>query len=265
MTTTHPAAAVWPMLDEPDLRRLAEDIRSNGLRHPIVLDTDGRVLDGRNRLAACRIAGVEPTFETYEGDDPVGYVLSANNQRRHLTLPRRAAATALTLAGDGRRGNGRWNRDSVPDMPDVSGQSSSSEGWIAAMSRAGAVLKATSRANRLLRKIHRTGQLVLGWWGVADDPVAVITRTVESGQRPRRKDERVALRAMTPRDFRDFATEERRRAADDFGARNDTCSGAERVADWMTQAGYGHFLAWAQHELPIPDVEPTAEPAGGGR
>jgi hypothetical protein len=113
--------------------------------------------------------------------------------------------------------------------------------------------KATSRANRLLRKIHRTGQLVLGWWGVADDPVAVVTRVDEPGQRTRRKDERVALRAMTPRDFRDFATEERRRAAEDFTARNDTCTGAELVATWMTQGGFTHFQQWAEHELPIPD------------
>lgn len=115
--------------------------------------------------------------------------------------------------------------------------------------------KATSRANRLLRKIHRTGQMVLDWWGVEDDPVAVITRVTEPGQRPRRKDERVALRAMTPRDFRDFAMEERKRAADDFSARNDTCSGAERVADWMTEAGYTNFRAWAEHVMPMPDPD----------
>lgn len=131
----HPAAAVWPMLPEPDLRRLADDIKINGLRHPIVLDKDGRVLDGRNRLAACEIAGVEPEFVTYDGD-PVAYVLSANNERRHMSLPERAAATALTLATEGHRQNGKWARGSVPDAP----ESTRSRTWADAMMRAGVVL-----------------------------------------------------------------------------------------------------------------------------
>lgn len=134
----HPAAAVWPMLDEPDLRRLAEDIKINGLRHPVVLDSEGRVLDGRNRLAACRIAGVEPELETYEGD-AVGYVLSANNERRHLTLPQRAAATALTLATEGHRLMGRWRKGTIPDAPGNS-SGSVSTGWYQRVAEAGTVL-----------------------------------------------------------------------------------------------------------------------------
>jgi len=110
--------------------------------------------------------------------------------------------------------------------------------------------RATRRANNLLRTIHRTGQLVLGWFGVKDDPVAVITRTAEKDKKPRVKEERVALRAMTPTDFRDFATEERRRAAGDFSARNDACSGAEWIADHMTVAGATRFETWAEEELP---------------
>jgi hypothetical protein len=122
------------MLPEPDLRRLAEDIAANGLRHPVVLDLDGKVLDGRNRLAACTIAGVEPIFETYEGDDPEGYVLSTN-ERRHMSLPERAAATALTLATNGGRENGRWKRGSVPADSTGSGNS-----WQARMTDTGLVL-----------------------------------------------------------------------------------------------------------------------------
>jgi hypothetical protein len=39
----------------------ADDIRQNGLVEPVAL-LDGLVLDGRNRLRACEIAGVEPRF-----------------------------------------------------------------------------------------------------------------------------------------------------------------------------------------------------------
>lgn len=133
----HPAAAVWPMLPEADLRRLADDIASNGLMHPIVLDDEGRVLDGRNRLAACRLVDVEPEYETYDGDDPEGYVLSSNNERRHLSLPERAAATALTLFVAGKRDGGRWEYGAVNGTDPDSGNP---RNWARLLTDAGLVL-----------------------------------------------------------------------------------------------------------------------------
>lgn len=92
----HPAAAVWPMLPDDELAELAADIKANGLNHAIVLDSAGEVLiDGRNRLAACRIANVEPRFERLNGQDPVAYILSNNDRRRHMTAGQRAIAVAL--------------------------------------------------------------------------------------------------------------------------------------------------------------------------
>ncbi len=70
------------MLADDELKDLAADIAERGLLQPLVKDKDGRLLDGRNRLAACGIAGVEPTFITYEGDDPAGYAVSVNVARR---------------------------------------------------------------------------------------------------------------------------------------------------------------------------------------
>lgn len=83
--SVHPVADLFPMLADDELKDLAIDIAERGLLQPIVLDTEGRILDGRNRHAACAIAGVEPTFTTYDGDDPDGYALSVNIARRHLT------------------------------------------------------------------------------------------------------------------------------------------------------------------------------------
>ena len=43
------------------------------------------MLDGRNRLRACRAAGVEPRFETWDGQgSALELVVSLNLRRRHL-------------------------------------------------------------------------------------------------------------------------------------------------------------------------------------
>jgi ParB-like chromosome segregation protein Spo0J len=81
------------MLGKEELGELADDIMQNGLRQPIVL-YQGQILDGRNRYQACELAGIEPDCTEYEGDDPLGYVLSLNLHRRHLTASQRAALAA---------------------------------------------------------------------------------------------------------------------------------------------------------------------------
>jgi hypothetical protein len=56
---------------------------------------EGQILDGRNRLAACDLAGVVPVFKALAHcPDPVAYVLSANLHRRHLTDDDRALCAA---------------------------------------------------------------------------------------------------------------------------------------------------------------------------
>ncbi len=93
----HPAADLFPMLGEDELLKLATDIRENGLHEPIVLH-EGKVLDGRNRLAACKLAGVEPRFVTWAGSgSPTTWVLSRNLHRRHLTASQRAAVAVDAL------------------------------------------------------------------------------------------------------------------------------------------------------------------------
>ena len=58
------------MLDLGDhIDALAVDIREHGLRQSIII-FEGQVLDGRNRLAACELAEVEPTFETFQEGTP---------------------------------------------------------------------------------------------------------------------------------------------------------------------------------------------------
>src|SRR4249919_264614 len=108
----HPVAALFRMLTADELKALAADISERGQLQPIVLDAEGRVLDGRNRLAACELAEVEPVFTTYEGDDPDGYALAVNSQRRDLTQGKRALiavrlSSKLELNGNRRPGDQR--------------------------------------------------------------------------------------------------------------------------------------------------------------
>ena len=90
----HPVAALFPLMADEELADLAADIAANGLLYPIVLDADGTLIDGRNRLRACQIAGVAPSFTTLDGRDPVAYILSANIGRRNLTKSQRAMTIA---------------------------------------------------------------------------------------------------------------------------------------------------------------------------
>jgi ParB-like chromosome segregation protein Spo0J len=80
----HEYASIFPMLPEAELNQLAEDIKTNGLNNPII-KLDGKILDGRNRFAACKIAGIRPVFDEYQGDDPLAFVFSQNFTRRQLS------------------------------------------------------------------------------------------------------------------------------------------------------------------------------------
>ncbi|WP_369395219.1 ParB N-terminal domain-containing protein [Streptomyces sp. CG1] len=91
----HPTATMFPKLGKDELHDLAESIKTDGQHEPIVLDADGVLLDGRNRLAACEIAGVKPRFTTYTGKDPKGVILSHNLYRRHISKGQQAMIIAI--------------------------------------------------------------------------------------------------------------------------------------------------------------------------
>jgi hypothetical protein len=89
----HPIADVWPMMDEDKLRELADDIQKNGQLVPVWL-YEGKILDGRNRYAACKIAGVEPKTKDYTGDEPTAFAVAMNDRRRHMNKGALAAVAA---------------------------------------------------------------------------------------------------------------------------------------------------------------------------
>jgi DNA-binding Lrp family transcriptional regulator len=129
----HPACNELPAMSEAELRVLGKDIKANGLRVPIVVlepegivtpgQTQPKLLDGRQRLDAMELVGLQPRFEcrrfkrifvfrlfdaagheytlqrqeAFSVEDPAGFVLSLNAHRRHLDAGQKRAAIAALL------------------------------------------------------------------------------------------------------------------------------------------------------------------------
>lgn len=90
----HPVAEIFPMIpaSSEEFLGLVDSIHEEGLREPIVMH-NGQLVDGRNRLAACKAANVQPRFVEWEeisnGKDLLGWIFSRNYHRRHLTEEQR--------------------------------------------------------------------------------------------------------------------------------------------------------------------------------
>jgi len=91
----HPVRDFFPFANAEFIERLATDIEENGLRQPIVMCGAG-ILDGRSRYLACLVAGIEPTFTTFEGndDDALNFVISTNILRADFNIHARAMIAA---------------------------------------------------------------------------------------------------------------------------------------------------------------------------
>lgn len=100
MMDWHPYAKLFPMLPDEQIELLADDIRANGQRTPIIVDTHERIIDGRNRSAACLLSGKTPLVEVFAGNDReiLKLVCSLNIHRRHLSESQRADIAAKISA-----------------------------------------------------------------------------------------------------------------------------------------------------------------------
>lgn len=82
----HEATKLFPPMDDEQLEAFAAQIKKDGLKHPIVL-FEGKVLDGRNRAKACKIAKVPLRYIAVARGrlaSPLKYVEQDNLQRLQL-------------------------------------------------------------------------------------------------------------------------------------------------------------------------------------
>jgi hypothetical protein len=106
----HQSADLFPMMTDEELADLAAGIKANGLLHPIVVDKEGALIDGRNHARACEIAGVEPSTMVFDGDDPRAFILAMNIKRRHMTKGQQVMAVAMMYPEPEKGGKGKRSR-----------------------------------------------------------------------------------------------------------------------------------------------------------
>jgi N6-adenosine-specific RNA methylase IME4 len=98
----HPAANLFPLMNDDRYAELCERIREVGLLNEITL-CDGKILDGRSRYDACLKTGVEPRFKTYAGN-PFLFAWNINAVRRDLAADQRAVIFELAIVA-----SEKWN------------------------------------------------------------------------------------------------------------------------------------------------------------
>lgn len=229
IASVHEHAEYYPMLSDEQLEELADDIRKNGQRDPITVTPDGILIDGRNRLKACELVGIEPQIEVLDVED-VGAFVRSRNERRHQSTGSRAMSTALSLEHDGKRtvdkaGKGRWAQGSA-SFPN----SGNSKTWSNAMNQAGTILDE-------INADHSNLDPQIAWDVVAGDIALDLAYKQACAERDRRateeqqrklEDEQAKERDKRAREF--FADERNEKARAWFEERKDAFGDNMRAA-----------------------------------
>lgn len=143
----HPYAELFPWIDGPAFEELKADIAKNGVLEPIVF-LDGAILDGRNRYMAARALGIDYPRVEYRGDDPLGYVISLNLKRRHLSESQRASVAAKLANMEQGRPADKGANLHLLDEPQPAPVS---------VAQAAELLNVSERSVKSARKVHEQG------------------------------------------------------------------------------------------------------------
>jgi hypothetical protein len=188
--TIHPACAAFPDVAPEEIDALSMDIGRVGLLLPI-MTCRGQIIDGKNRLAACEMAGVEPIYKEFTVDgstEPTEkqiwqYACSMNSRRRHLTTGQRALI-AVQMVGTFHGFNQHTEIEGVTVV-------TSSEAADSLRVSRKAVVEAKSviaKGSPKLIDAVRSGKVSLNdAYEVLDEPKAMQSKAVQSKQEGRTK------------------------------------------------------------------------------
>lgn len=160
----HPYADLFPMIEGEAWTRFVEDIRTNGLRDPIIVDQQNRIVDGRNRWKACHQIGIEARFDhrTFTSDDEVlSFVVSVNlDGRRHLSESQRGmiAAKVANLKRGGNNnpsGKNQYGGGQSANLPIDQPQTEPQQ--VVSNQQAAAMLNVSERTVRKAKKVQEKG------------------------------------------------------------------------------------------------------------
>jgi hypothetical protein len=235
----HPAAELFPLMSEVELRELADDIEKNGLCDPVAI-YDGELLDGRNRLDALALLGrdvcnaygrpVDYCQVGHEGPfDPFAYVVSKNLQRRHLTQEQKRDLIAKVLKAKPEASNREIARDVKADDKTVAKVRDELESTAEIPQ-----LKKTTGRDGKKRPTHKaTAPTPAPTWEPPATATPVEAETTEAAATPARLIDQLPFRPEPPRDWNSLADELCAWAAD--LAKRDPALARSRVAELIAR------------------------------
>lgn len=152
----HPLADLFPLIEGAEFDALCEDVRQNGLRHPIQI-WNGQIIDGRNRYRALQAMGlvelgpawVDDVSHIHERLLPA-HVVSLNLRRRHLDETQRAliAAKLADMPAGRPKQKAAGNAVNLPGFEETAGAS-------VATDDAAALLNVSPRSVRTAKAVLR--------------------------------------------------------------------------------------------------------------
>ena len=160
----HPLSSAYPDIPDAELEQIQESVEQQGFTNPNVWLLDGMVLDGwhRYRIARRMSRMDDLDFLDYEGDDPVGFVISLNDARRHLDASQRAIV-AYKLSSWSTPGR-PVEEDNSANLRNYTNQQEAADKLHVSersVQNAGAVLRDDSNATPELREAVETGSVTV--------------------------------------------------------------------------------------------------------
>ena len=125
----HPLSAIWGDMPEGEYAELVESVRREGILDYVIKTLDDQVLDGWHRYRAAHDAGVprQLLIAEYTGNDPAGFVIRKNAQRRHLTTSQRVqmivGCREMAKTGRPKKGDNLSSFPTVAEMAEEAGAS----------------------------------------------------------------------------------------------------------------------------------------------